>query len=99
MTWEEHATSALRTAGHRSGGARAEVVALLAEQHCCVSAQTIHDRLRADGRRVGLASVYRALELMTGMGLLHRIDRDGVAHFEPAHPDGGRLAAPIERGG
>ena len=88
VTWSEHAAATLARAGHRGGGARAEVVDLLAEQHCCISAQQIHDRLRADGRRVGLASVYRALELLASHGLVHRIDRDGVAHFEPAHPGG-----------
>jgi Fur family transcriptional regulator, ferric uptake regulator len=88
MTWAEHATATLARAGHRSGGARTEVVSLLDDQHCCISAQRVHDRLRADGRRVGLASVYRALELLATHGLVHRIDRDGVAHFEPAHPGG-----------
>ena len=86
--WADHATTTLARAGHRSGGARGEVLELLAEQHCCISAQQVHDRLRADGRRIGLASVYRALDLLAAHGLLHRIDRDGVAHFEPAHPGG-----------
>ena len=88
MAWAEHASRTLAAAGHRSGGARAEVIELLAEQHCCISAQRVHDRLRGDGRSVGLASVYRALELLAAHGLVHRIDRDGVAHFEPAHPGG-----------
>ena len=86
--WTEHARSELARAGHRSGGAREEVLELLGRQRCCLSAQELHDRLRADGRRVGLASVYRALEALTSLGLVHRIDVAGVACFEPADPSG-----------
>ena len=62
--WVEHTTVALRQAGHRPGGARLAVVELLAEQDCCLTAQEIHDGLRERDRRVGVASVYRALELL-----------------------------------
>ena len=88
LAWAEHAERTLAEAGHRPGGARAEVVSLLAERHCAIAAQDVHDRLRADGRKVGLASVYRALELLAAHGLVHRIERAGVAQFEPAHPGG-----------
>ena len=87
-TWAEHARSELSRAGHRAGGARAEVVGLLAEQPCVLSAQAIHDRLRATDRRVGLASVYRALDVLTTLKLVHRLDVDGTACYEPAHPSG-----------
>jgi len=86
--WAEHARRELARAGHRAGGARAEVVGLLAHQHCVLSAQAIHERLRADGRAVGLASVYRALELLTSLRLVHRMDVDGTACYEPADPSG-----------
>ena len=83
--WVEHTTEALRTAGHRPGGARLAVVELLAEQECCLSAQEIHDRLRERDRRVGVASVYRALETLAALRLVQRVDvGDGVARFEPA---------------
>jgi Fur family ferric uptake transcriptional regulator len=85
VTWADHATAELSRTGHRTGGARAQVVSLLAGQRCCLSAQEIHDRLE---RNVGLASVYRALETLTSLHLVHRIDRDGVAHYEPADPSG-----------
>ena len=62
---------------------------LLAEQECCLSAQEIHDEVRARGSSVGIASVYRALEGMDALGLVQRIDLgDGVARFEPAHAGG-----------
>ena len=65
------------------------VVEFLGEQDCCLSAQEIHDAVRARGGRVGIASVYRALDGMDALGLVQRIDLgDGVARFEPAH-DGG----------
>jgi len=86
--WEDHARSELSRTGHRAGGARAEVLALLAQQDCCLSAQEIHDRLREGERTVGLASVYRALDLLTQLKLVHRVDVDGTACYEPADPSG-----------
>lgn len=88
QTWAEHAQRELARHGHRAGGARSEVLALLDRQDCCLSAQEIHDRLRADGRAVGLASVYRALDVLAGLRLVHRLDVDGVASYEPADPSG-----------
>jgi Fur family ferric uptake transcriptional regulator len=87
-SWTEHAHRELSRAGHRAGGAREEVMALLANQDCLLSAQDIHDRLRAGDRRVGLASVYRALDVLTQLKLVHRIDVDGTACYEPADPSG-----------
>jgi Fur family ferric uptake transcriptional regulator len=86
--WTEHAKRELARAGHRAGGAREEVLALLAAQRCCLSAQEIHDKLRAGKRAVGLASVYRALDLLAGLKLVHRLEVDGVACYEPADPSG-----------
>ena len=40
------------------------------------------------GRAVGLASVYRALDALAQLELVHRIDVDGTACFEPADPSG-----------
>ena len=86
--WTEHARRELARAGHRSGGARGEVLELLGRQSCCLSAQEIHDRLRESGRSVGLASVYRALDALAQLGLVHKIDVGGTAAFEPADPSG-----------
>ena len=89
MTWTNAALERLRDASGRSGSARRLVVEFLGEQDCCLSAQEIHDAVRARGGRVGIASVYRALDGMDALGLVQRIDLgDGVARFEPAH-DGG----------
>ncbi len=88
MSWADHARDELARAGHRVGGARSEVVALLDEQHCCRSAQELHDELRRRDRSVGLASVYRALDVLASLQLVHRVDVGGTACFEPADPSG-----------
>jgi Fur family transcriptional regulator, ferric uptake regulator len=88
-SWSEHALECLRGAGYRSGGARRTVVEYLGEQGCCLSAQETHDAIRATGARVGIASVYRVLELLAAQGLLTRVDLgDGTTRFEPVRPDG-----------
>ena len=89
MTWTNAALERLRDASGRSGSARRLVVEFLGEQDCCLSAQEIHDAVRARGGRVGIASVYRTLDGMDALGLVQRIDLgDGVARFEPAHAGG-----------
>ena len=87
--WSSWATATLSAAGHRSGAARGAVVDLLARKDCCLSAIEIGDELRAGDARVGLASVYRALERLHELGLVTRIDvGDGTARYERAHRDG-----------
>ena len=61
----------------------------LAAQDCCRSAQEIFDQLRDEGRAVGIASVYRVLDLLVSLGLVQRLDLGGgVARYEPAMPGG-----------
>lgn len=87
--WRDHANTALAEAGHRSGGARAAVIGALATQDCCRTAQDLFDGIRANGKAVGIASVYRILDLLVGQRLVLRLDLgDGVSRFEPALPDG-----------
>jgi Fur family ferric uptake transcriptional regulator len=87
--WEDSARTALRDAGHRAGGAREAVVGLLARQDCCLSAQEIHERLRRAGGDAGIASIYRALDLLHEMGLVQRVEfGEGGARFEPIVPGG-----------
>jgi Fur family transcriptional regulator, ferric uptake regulator len=87
--WESSARSALSEAGHRAGGAREAVVGLLARQSCCLSAQEISDRLRRGGSDVGIASIYRALDLLHEMGLVQRVEfGEGTARYEPVVPGG-----------
>ena len=89
VTWRVHTDEALKGAGFRAGGARAAVLDAMAGQSCCVSAQELHQRVREEGRSVGVASVYRVLDELVELRLVQRIDvGDGIARFEPAQPDG-----------
>jgi len=88
-SWADHALACMREAGYRSGGARRTVVEYLEHQDCCLSAQETHDRIRAQGAKVGIASVYRVLDLLAAQDLVTRVDRgDGVARYEAARPGG-----------
>ena len=87
--WGEHARTALARAGHRASAPREEVIDALGELGCSVTAREIADHLRGRGSGVGLASIYRALELLDRMRLVQRFDvGEGVARYEPAHPNG-----------
>jgi Fur family transcriptional regulator, ferric uptake regulator len=82
--WAEHATSALRDAGFRSGGARRKVLELLGHQVCALSALEIDRRLE----EVGRASVYRTLEQLEDLGLVRRLDMGGTTCYERVEPTG-----------
>jgi Fur family ferric uptake transcriptional regulator len=87
--WTERTLDTLRGGGYRNGVARRAVVELLGRQDCCLTAQEIFDELRGEGRRVGIASVYRVLDLLTDKGLLQRVELgEGTARYEPVHSSG-----------
>ena len=61
----------------------------LAELRCSVTAREIADLLRERRSGVGLASIYRTLDLLDRLGLVQRFEvGEGVARYEPAHPGG-----------
>jgi Fur family ferric uptake transcriptional regulator len=81
--WTERALARLAAAGHRRGGARQELLRLLGEQHCALSALEIEQAL-ATGRRVSRASIYRILEQLEEVGVIQRVEvGDGTTRFEP----------------
>ncbi len=81
--WSEQALAELRAAGYRRGLARARVIDFLDAQDCCVGAQEIHRELVTRGEQIGLASVYRVLDVLTEKRLVQRVDLgDGVTRFE-----------------
>jgi Fur family ferric uptake transcriptional regulator len=87
--WADETVRRLLAKGMRNGGARRAIIDLLAEQDCCLTAQEIFDQLRASGRRVGIASVYRVLDLLAAEGTVQRIELgSGTARYEPVSPDG-----------
>jgi Fur family ferric uptake transcriptional regulator len=89
VDWTEDTLAALGRSGYRSGGARRAVIGLLGRQDCCLTAQEIFDRLREERRAVGIASVYRVLDLLCDKGFVQRIEVGaGRARFEPAYRSG-----------
>jgi Fur family ferric uptake transcriptional regulator len=87
--WTQRTLEALRGSGYRNGVARRAVVELLGRQDCCLTAQEIFDELRAENRQVGIASIYRVLELLTEKNLLQRVELgEGVARYEAVHSSG-----------
>ena len=88
-SWAEETLRRLLAKGMRQGGARRSVVELLGEQDCCLTAQEILDRLRAADRKVGIASVYRILDLLVSEGYVQKIELgSGVCRYEPIQPGG-----------
>lgn len=87
--WSRLAIEGMARVGQRAGGARRAVVETLAGQRCCMSAQEICDASRERGGRVGIASVYRALELLERERLVQRVELgEGGARYEPVVPGG-----------
>jgi len=87
--WTEHTLRTLAQAGHRASGPRGEVIDAIADLGCSVNAREIADLLRERDSGVGLASIYRALELLDRLGLVKRFELgEGSARYEPASPSG-----------
>ena len=87
MSWSQHAFGVLQEHGHRAGGARAVVVEELGRRGGCLDADELVGALRKGGAKVGVASVYRALGLLSGLGLLQRVPvAGGSARYELVGP-------------
>lgn len=87
--WIELAETELRQAGHRTSAPRSAVLEQMATQRCVLTAQEIADRLRERGRKVGIATVYRTLEVLEKLRLVQRLDLGSAsARYEPALPGG-----------
>jgi Fur family ferric uptake transcriptional regulator len=94
--WPQRARAELQRAGHRRGGAREQLIDLLAGERCALSVQEMDARLQdayrrgASPRPVGIASVYRGIELLVELGLVARVDvGDGIARYERASVEHG----------
>jgi Fur family transcriptional regulator, ferric uptake regulator len=87
--WTAHAYRTLEDDGFRMSAPRSAVVEVLDDLGCSVTAKEIADRLRARGEDVGVASIYRTLELLDRLRLARRVDAaEGVARYEPVDPGG-----------
>ena len=84
-----HAQRELEREGYRLSGPRSAVVATLADLGCSVTAKEIADSLHERGQDIGVASIYRTLELLDNLRLTRRVDAaEGVARYEPIDPSG-----------
>jgi Fur family ferric uptake transcriptional regulator len=89
VEWAEVAEAKLREHGHKASAPRSAVLESIGRQSCVVSAHDIADELKRRKHRVGIATVYRALEVLEELRLVQRLDLGGEsARFEPAMPDG-----------
>jgi Fur family ferric uptake transcriptional regulator len=87
--WVGYAQRELEREGYRLSTPRAAVVETLADLGCSVTAKEIADRLHDRGQDVGVASIYRTLELLDKLRLTRRVDAaEGVARYEPLDPSG-----------
>ncbi|MBD0282256.1 MAG: transcriptional repressor [Thermoleophilaceae bacterium] len=87
--WIGHAQRTLERGGYRLSTPRSVVVETLADLGCRVTAKEIADRVRERGQDVGVASIYRTLELLDRLQLARRVDMaEGAARYEPVDPSG-----------
>ncbi len=87
--WNRHVHAVLADAGFKRGGAREQVIELLASEPCALTAAEIEGSLSDSGRSPGRASIYRALDQLVEHGLVERLEvGDGQARFERQHPGG-----------
>ena len=87
--WIGHARATLERDGYRLSGPRSAVVETLDDLGCSVTAKEIADHLHDRGQDVGVASIYRTLELLDRLRLTRRVDAaEGVARYEPLDPSG-----------
>lgn len=69
--------------GYRSTLARRLVADLVCSGEECLTVEEIQTRLRKQGRKIGLATLYRTVNLLSETGSIQRIDTgDGVSRFE-----------------
>jgi Fur family ferric uptake transcriptional regulator len=72
--WIGHAHATLERDGYRLSAPRSAVVETLATLGCSVTAKEIADRLHERGEDVGVASIYRTLDLLDKLRLARRVD-------------------------
>ena len=89
VEWADVAEATLRKHGHKASGPRSAVLESIGRQSCVVTAQDIADELKRRKKKVGIATVYRTLEVLEDLKLVQRLDLGSEsARYEPAMPDG-----------
>ena len=69
----DRAQAACRSRGARLTDQRRRVLEILLSSHVAMGAYDILDRLNRDGQRTAPMTVYRALEFLIDVGLVHRL--------------------------
>lgn len=77
-TFEERSIRRLKAEGYRITMPRIQVIRALADSVNALSAYGIHERILGSGGRIDVVSVYRILETLTKVGLVHHICHIGV---------------------
>ncbi len=72
--------AALEGAGHRPTGPRRIVAELVADRDGAFTAADLEKAARAQGLRVGRATIFRAIELFEALGVVERVDLPGGDH-------------------
>jgi len=75
--FEENAVTHLKQAGFRITMPRIQVIRALATTKSALSAYEIHEKILEDGGRIDVVSVYRILNTLQEVGLIHKV---GVAN-------------------
>ncbi len=77
--------TALQDRGLRLTTTRQTVIKILAESQKALTAQEIYDLARVQGHAVGIASVYRTLEVLADLDLIQQIHQgEGCHAYGPA---------------
>ncbi len=83
-SWADRAHRVLTENRHHTGAARRAVLELLDSQSCALSAVEIEDSLRAGERPVARASIYRILDELERLDLIHKVEvGQAMARYEP----------------
>jgi Fur family ferric uptake transcriptional regulator len=82
--WGEFASETLAKAGFRRSLPRQRVIDLFSGQDCALTALEIDARLEGVGR----ATVYRTIEQLEQLGLIHKVDLGSAAAYEKLDPSG-----------
>ncbi len=79
---------AMDRAGHRLTGARRSVAALIAGRDGHFTAADLIDEARQHRLGVGRATIFRTLDVLTGVGAVERLDLPGGEHaYVACEPD------------
>ena len=75
--------TSIQSSGRRLTHQRELVLSVLSESHEHLDAETIHERVRRRSPRVSLATIYRTLTLLKGLGLVNEYKLgEEHGHFE-----------------